>query len=270
MKFKNIALLASAFAAILGLSSCKFDAKDITKQIKEQAENEDYRDSEKWGKVVENTLDLNDFTSIKIMGNANVKFYQSDTVRIEVLGNEKAIGYNEISVINDTLTVNQKEKTPNNTPSILLRVYAPSVANVDVYGAGYVKFKTDVKLKNDLSINIYGAGYFDAEELACSNFKATIQGAGDIYAEEIECTGVDILVNGAGKISSDFDSNDIKVVLNGAGKARLDVNCNNLDVEANGVGDVKVKGECVMFNKSESAMGSIDSRELTMNKTNIK
>ena len=79
-----------------------------------------------------------------------------------------------------------------------------------------------------------------------------------------------ITVNGDGDINSDFKAKDITVTLNDAGKAKLNVDCTNLTVSANGTGDVKVKGQCESFIKSEKGLSSVNSRDLTMNKTIIK
>lgn len=266
MKTKKITLLFSALIALCCMCSCNLDSS----KTKGTAGTEDYRDSEKWGKVVENTISISDFTTLKLMNNANVILYQSDTLRIEVLGNEKAIENNEIAVQDNILTISKKEGAPDDTPTITVRIYTPTISDIDIYGDGDCAFMSNVAVDSDFAINIYGAGDIDIEELECADFTANIKGTGDIYAEFITCSDATIAADGDGNINCDFKAKDIAATHNGAGKAKLNVDCNNLTVSANGTGDMKVKGQCESFIKSEKGLGSIDSRGLTMNKTIIK
>lgn len=266
MKTNTTTLLLSALITLCCMCSCHLDSSKTTGT----ADTEDYRDSEKWGKVIEDTFTISDFTAVQLMNNANVKLYQSDTLRIEVVGNEKAIENNEIAVQHNTLTICKKEGTPDDTPTITVRIYAPAISAIDIYGEGDCTFRTNATLDSDFAVNIYGSGDIDFEQLTCSDFTANIKGTGDIYAESITCSYATITVDGDGDINSDFKAKDITVTLNDAGKAKLNVDCTNLTVSANGTGDVKVKGQCESFIKSEKGLSSVNSRDLTMNKTIIK
>lgn len=281
MKTRHFIIIA---LAALTLSSCKNAIKSISETARQEFKAQhDYRDSEKWGKVVETEIFTSGYTfdNLQIDGNVEVVFTQDSIYSIKAYGNEKAI--DEYQFMNNTNSdgtitevVNLKgfewnstkenHNVTKDTPAITIYVTAPSIKNITVYGAGDIEFDSDYKHESAFSLDINGAGDFDAKEFEVVTFKANINGAGDISIKNVKCKGnADFLINGAGDIDTKLKCENAKLTVNGAGDIDLDVKCNMLTAECNGAGDIKLKGECDMLIKSDGPIGGIDSRDLKVN-----
>ncbi|MCH5175934.1 MAG: DUF2807 domain-containing protein [Prevotellaceae bacterium] len=270
---KNRFLFAiSLTVSIMGLSltACTSSIKDAAKIISKKAHDNDFRDSEKWGKVITKPIEVSQFSHIYLAGNVDIKFTQGDSFSVEAYGNEKAIDANDIRVEGNALAVSKKEGVKGNVPTIKLLITAPSIESVDVAGAGDIVFKGETELAGDLDLTLSGAGDIDINKLKCNDLTITISGAGDVTAKKIKSEKATIKISGAGDIDAAIRATDISLTISGAGDADLDVQCDNLIVQASGTGDVDLKGECVNLTKSSSGMSSIDSRKLTVKNMNIK
>ena len=265
MNFNKIILAICLGITLYSMTSCTLSNDELKRIIRKEAGKDDFRDSEKWGKVITKTLDLGEFTHINLKGNADINFHQGDTLSVEAYGNEKAIEGNDIYVENGTLVVKMKEHADGRQPSIKIIITAPTLESIDVAGAGDIELKDTLEFDGDLNINVSGAGDVEIDRLKCKNFSIHISGAGDIDAQKIKCKGkADMQISGAGDMKADLKANDISVTISGAGDADLDVKCQNLTVAAGGSGEIELKGECAHLTKQSSGMASIDSRRLAI------
>lgn len=264
MSIKHFCIALSLGLTLIGVSSCNYSGDQIRRIVRKEAGKDDFRDSKKWGKVVKQTLQVDEFTRIHLQGTADIKFKQGEDFTVEANGNEKAIAYYDISVADGTLSVNHKKGTPMNVPSIKLVITAPNLESIDVSGAGDVDLKDKAEFSGDLVIKISGAGDVEVEQVKCENFSIHISGAGDITADKIKCKKADINISGAGDMKADLKANDINVDISGAGDANLTVKCQNLNVIAGGTGEIDLKGECAHLKKQVGGMASIDSRQLAI------
>ena len=270
---KNRFLIAIGLSvSVMGMSltACTSSIKDAAEIISKNARDNDFRDSEKWGKVITRPLDVSPFSHIYLAGNVDVTFTQGDSLSVEAYGNEKAIDANDIRVEGDVLTVSRAEGSKGNIPSVKLLVTAPSIESVDVAGAGDIDFKGETKLTGNLDLTISGAGDVDINKLKCCVLNIKISGAGDVTAKKIACEKAELQISGAGDIDASIKATDISISISGAGDADMNVKCDNLTVRAGGTGDVELKGECVNLTKSSGGMASIDSRKLMVKNLNIK
>lgn len=272
-----------ATLAALSLSSCNFSSKikDMTSLAKEEMKAQhEYRDSEKWGKVVEKDINITDFSSIQIGGAVDIVFTQGDSCSVRALGNEKAIENYQFFLNNDELVVNLEgfswEKGNKNitqdTPAITVFITAPSLNGITLYGAGDISVADSLSQTENLSIDVYGAGDINLKSVSINNLTINISGAGDVSIKDATCLGnAKFSVQGAGDIDSKVKCANAAVSVKGAGDVDLDVECNELTAECLGAGDIKLKGECNVLRKKEGPIGGIDSRKLEVkNKTTIK
>lgn len=272
-----------ATLAALSLSSCNFSSKikDMTSLAKEEMKAQhEYRDSEKWGKVVEKDINITDFSSIQIGGAVDIVFTQGDSCSVRALGNEKAIENYQFFLNNDELVVNLEgfswEKGNKNitqdTPAITVFITAPSLNGITLYGAGDISVADSLSQTENLSIDVYGAGDINLKSVSINNLTINISGAGDVSIKDATCMGnAKFSVQGAGDIDSKVKCANAAVSVKGAGDVDLDVECNELTAECLGAGDIKLKGECNVLRKKEGPIGGIDSRKLEVkNKTTIK
>lgn len=265
MKNHKTMLAISLSIILFSTSSCNFSTEELRTIARKEAGKDDFRDSEKWGKVVSKTLQLDNFTRIALHGDADIKLTQGDELKVEAYGNERAIEGNDILVKDGTLIIAPKETADKKQPSIKITITIPTLERIDVSGAGDIELKDTLAFSNDLCIDISGAGDVDINRLKCQNFSIHISGAGDISAEKIKCKGkADVLISGTGDMKADVKAKDINVTISGAGEAELDVKCQNLNVKASGTGEIELKGECAQLTKQSGGMASIDSRKLTI------
>lgn len=255
--------------ALFSMTSCTMSKDELKRIVRKEAGKDDFRDSEKWGKVVKTAIACDTFTHIELTGNADVKFKQGDEQSVEVQGNEKAIAEHDIDVKDGILTVKRKDENKTTIPSIKLVVTAPNLESIEVAGAGDIDMKDETELAGDLTIQISGVGDVELERLKCQNLSVHISGAGDISAQKIKCKKADVQISGTGDMTADLKANDINVEISGAGDANLDVKCQNLTVWAGGTGEIDLKGECSHLTKRSGGMASIDSRKLRVS-SNIK
>ena len=270
MKTNQLILAICLGITLFATTSCNLSKHELKAIIRKEAGKDDFRDSEKWGKVVTKPLDLTEFTHINLKGNADVKFTQGDTWSVEALGNERAIEGNDIRVEDGTLVVSKKGDTDPKQPSIKLIITAPTIESITVSGAGDIDLKKTAELDNDLSITVSGAGDVELNEVSCKALRITISGAGDVTAKHIQCDTGSVIISGAGDLTSDITATDLTVSLGGAGDAELDVKCQTLTVIAGGTGEVELKGECETLTKRSAGLASIDSRKLTVKNLNIQ
>jgi len=277
MKTKAFFLVALTAAL---MTSCMKPIRMITESAKNEIKAQhEYRDSEKWGKVVEKQIEFESlaFSQLKIDGSVEVYFTQDSICSVKAYGNEKAID-EYVFKCNDedgSLIVtlkkfendkNAKHNIDKDTPAITIYVSAPSLTKTSLNGAGDIKVEGSLKQTEDFTIDINGAGDFDAKELEVASFNAVVNGAGDISIKDIKCdNNTKFVINGAGDVDAKLKCANAKVQVNGAGDIKLDVKCNDLTAECNGVGDIKLKGECNKLKKNDGAIGGVDSRNLKVN-----
>lgn len=286
MKAKVFIILA---VVAMSFSSCGNAIKEISAKAKQEFKDmHNYRDSEKWGKVVSRDIDTNsDFSAIQLNGNVDIHVTQGDTISIRAYGNEKAIDEYQFSFNSDndgctTLTVSlngftwdatkENHNVNKSTPAISVYVTVPKIEDITIYGAGDIDIKETFKQEESLNVNINGAGDFDTDHIEVSNLHVNVNGAGDVSIDKAKCmNNVSCNINGAGDVGGKFKCKNLEFVVNGAGNIDAKVKCYELTAACNGVGDIKLKGECQIFNKKDGAVGSIDSRDLKVNgKMNIK
>jgi len=272
-RYQYIIAISIAFATFC-LTSCNFTPEEKQQMIKSKNGKDYFRDSEKWGKVVSQTLELDAFAHIVMDGNADIDLRQGEAFNVEVTGNEKAIEANDIRVEaaqregENTLHVIAK-KSARNLPSIKLNITVPDLRSVKVNGDGDLEIKGDDFYTGDLDIEINGDGDFEAPHVDCRKLQVIINGDGDVIAKKFSCEDATIQMDGDGDITTDLKANNIDLQLTSDGEANLDVKCDNLTVSAGGSGEVKLKGKCKNLTKQSFGKASLDSRRLQVS-GNIK
>jgi len=254
--------------AVCSLSSCNFTPEEKQQMIKSKNGKDYFRDSEKWGKVVTQNLDLEPFSHIVMDGNADIDLRQGENFSVEVTGNEGAIQSNQFKVEkgqeegDNTLHVISDPASRKQQPSIKVKITVPDLRSVKVNGDGDLEIKGEDFYTGDLDIEINGDGDFEAPEVGCEKLRIIINGDGDVVAKKFNCEDASIQLDGNGDITTDLKANNINLQLSGDGEANLDVKCDNLNVSAGGSGEVKLKGKCKNLTKKSYGKASLDSRRL--------
>lgn len=243
MKSRNLffSFLLLATAATF-LASCREMAKKVAMKALEKTVEFEREDTVKWGRVVEQDLDLPAFTSIDAEGAVCVVFTQDTVCSVRVRGNEKCIaGYNftvrkgELKVRNTNFSGSVNKQTP----SVTLFVSAPSLSEVEFAGASRFEMPEAVVQTGSLSVEMDGAGEVRITDLALESLDIEINGAGRCALSKVTATeDIEIEVSGAGNIAANVFCRDLTVELNGAGDAVLSGECKNFFCEENGASKV--------------------------------
>lgn len=281
MKSKVLTAVVAVLATMV-LASCEYNVSVRTK---------DFRDSEKWGKVVKRDLQLEEFSAIESWASVDIEFFQSDTFRVQIEGNEKAIKSYKFEVVNDTtdgessaklVATWNKDLYSNDVPTVRLHVYAPTINAIDVEGSGDIDLRDSIDV-DQLNILINGSGDVDVRTLDCNELNIAINGSGDVSIRklfairlntDIEGSGdtyirkafldedADLETNGSGDIEGMICAKTIDASSVGSGDIDLEVYCDEITVISEGSGDVEIEGEAEILKKSRQALGTTTTKKL--------
>jgi len=248
MKFRTILSAATIAVAAVMTTSCGMSSHDIKLILNGSEDADGYRDSGKWGEVIDKTINTDQqFNAILINGGCNVDFTQSDSISLVAHGNENAIEAYEIKVKDSTLVISKKKEFNKTVtlPKITLNISHPEI--------------------NDVFIN--GAGDMESKKIECEGFSINVNGAGDFISKKITCNKkAEFTISGAGDIDSNVKAQKVNTTISGAGDAKVEVDCTDLYVTVMGAGEIELKGKCINFHRGTTNFNSIDSKKLQYKK----
>lgn len=277
---KQLFMLAVGAVALLTVpTSCQRMAQNIAENAREEMRGENgkqpryLRDSEEWGKVIQQELELEDFEKVRTAGLVDIAFTQGEDFSVVAEGNEKVLPLYDFSIEEGTLVVTTTKKDNlRNTPFMRLLVTAPTLTDIEVLGVGDVMMRTHVEFFNDLDIHISGAGDIEIDSLLCDAFSAEISGAGDIDVRRLQCLSADVRMSGVGETNVKKLSciEDASFIITGTGTLETKVRCQNLNVEVTGDGEASIKCESKHVTATVGGTGSIDlegtTKDIIVNK----
>ena len=292
---RKIILITLAIAASAPLlQSCNQLSREFNETMREAKEEgmpRYLRDSDKWGKVVKQSIDLDDFSSIRTHGNVDVVYVQTDdeTTSILVEGNEKVLPMYDIALTSDKewleVTAKDQKEMRHRVPHIRMTVSMPRLEAMEINGAGdfFIRQKAEF-IDSPLHLRINGAGDIRITDLSCTDFLAEINGAGDLdigslsvdeniafiingagdtnVKEAVSLGNANISLSGAGDIKVKLKCQDLTVNVSGAGEAKIEVKSQSVDAIAEGTGEIELKGSTHTFSKKTGGLAKIDSKNL--------
>ena len=180
--------------------------------------------------------DLKDFDAIRINGQADVLFTQSDEFKVTLHTQENIFDHVDYRVEGSTLIIELKDKKTAQAEAYDLVIKAPALKDLEVNGA------------SDF--------YIPAGLVSEDNFKVQVNGAGDLRFDGIRCRDLSIEANGACDVEmSDIDVQKLKIQVNGAGDVDVTGNAAEASLEVNGAGDIDATGLKVAGEVSKHTAG---------------
>lgn len=287
MKTRNfLSVCCVAMLTLPALASCMHhDGIKVTRSNRPDF----LKDSERWGRVVVDTIkNVSDVQVIENAdANADVYYEQAAEVLVVVEANEKVRKEHKVSVDGTTLTVKPAKKgeaISTMRPSIVVRVYSPAIHKIVASGTGDVKAKKSVSLPSGLVIETTGTGDVEFNKLTCQgtlNAKSSgtgdieletvtapsaiviTEGTGDIEIDDLTCTGdVRAESSGTGDVNLKVKCQNLVASTSGTGDVELEVNCNQVEASATGSGDLELSGKTQRLVKEKSGLSNIRSKEL--------
>lgn len=279
---KQVFMIALAAVGLLTVqTSCKRMAQSLAESAREEMRGENgkqpryLRDSEEWGKVIQQEYQLEDFEKVKTGGLVDVVFTQGEDFSVIAEGNEKVLPLYDFSVEEGTLVVTTKKDKIRNIPFMRLLVTAPTLTNIDIMGVGDVMMQQYVEFFNDLDIHISGTGDIEIDSLLCDAFMAEISGAGDIEIRRLQCQSADVRMSGVGDtdVKKITCQDDAAFIVTGAGDVDTKVKCRNLTVEVTGDGEASIKCDSEHVTATVGGTGIIDlegtTHDIVVNKSGL-
>ena len=185
------------------------------------------------GNIISESRELNNFTSIMLLGSIDVNIKTSESNNCVVVADDNLIPYIKTEVIKNKLQISLNESY-SSKEKLVVNVNTPNYDEVSLSGSGNINI-LDFK-NNNLLLNISGSGNIigngEVETLVVK-----INGSGDVMSKEIISKSATITINGSGDAEV-FASDSINAKINGAGNIEYFGNPENVDSIINGSGDI--------------------------------
>lgn len=199
---------------------------------------------------------LNDFETIEISSDFDVKIISSPDYRVSYTADENLMQYIIIDQKGDRLRISSKNSV-NLKPSrkIEVKVYGNSFGKVELTGSGSVRSEGVLENDNKIEVIIAGSGDTNLQiktpdtrvriggsgkvilEGKTRNAKINIAGSGDYLAENLLSENVDVSIAGSGNAEV-FASVDLKINIAGTGDVAYRGNPTNIKKNIAGSGSI--------------------------------
>ena len=185
------------------------------------------------GNIISESRELNNFTSIILLGSIDVNIKTSESNNCVVVADDNLIPYIKTEVVNNKLNISLNESY-SSEEKLVVNINTPNYDEVSLSGSGNINI-LDFK-NNNLSLNISGSGNIigngEVETLVVK-----INGSGNLMSKEIKSKSATITINGSGD-GEVFASDSISAKINGSGNIKYFGNPENVDSIINGSGDI--------------------------------
>ena len=186
------------------------------------------------GNIISESRELNNFTSIILLGSIDVNIKTSESNNCVVVADDNLIPYIKTEVVNNKLNISLNESY-SSEEKLVVNINTPNYDEVSLSGSGNINI-LDFK-KNNLSLNISGSGNITGNG-EVETLVVKINGSGNLMSKEIKSKSATITINGSGDAEV-FASDSISAKINGSGNIEYFGNPENVDSIINGSGDIK-------------------------------
>jgi hypothetical protein len=192
------------------------------------------------GKIVTQTIDVNNFDSVSLEGSGNVYIVQGDSESVTVETDDNILPLLETKVNGHELVLGMK---PNQSidPSkpIVYQLTVKDLNGIDLKGSG--NFYVSPVQSNNMAISLLGSGDIRIKGLATDSLAIDLSGSGNITIEEIAVKTVDTNLKGSGDIKLDGKSEAQTVSVAGSGNyLAADLETGSANISIPGSADVTV------------------------------
>ena len=185
------------------------------------------------GNIISESRELNNFTSIILLGSIDVNIKTSESNNCVVVADDNLIPYIKTEVVNNKLNISLNESY-SSEEKLVVNINTPNYDEVSLSGSGNINI-LDFK-NNNLSLNISGSGNITGNG-EVETLVVKINGSGNLMSNEIKSKSATITINGSGD-GEVFASDSISAKINGSGNIKYFGNPENVDSIINGSGDI--------------------------------
>ena len=185
------------------------------------------------GNIISESRELNNFTSIILLGSIDVNIKTSESNNCVVVADDNLIPYIKTEVVNNKLNISLNESY-SSEEILVVNINTPNYDEVSLSGSGNINI-LDFK-NNNLSLNISGSGNITGNG-EVETLVVKVNGSGNLMSKEIKSKSATITINGSGD-GEVFASDSISAKINGSGNIKYFGNPENVDSIINGSGDI--------------------------------
>ena len=186
------------------------------------------------GNIISESRELNNFTSITLLGSIDVNIKTSESNNCVVVADDNLIPYIKTEVVNNKLNISLNERY-SSEDKLVVNINTPNYDEVSLSGSGNINI-LDFK-NNNLSLNISGSGNITGNG-EVETLVVKINGSGNLMSKEIKSKSATITINGSGD-GEVFAGDSISAKINGSGNIKYFGDPENIDTIINGSGDIK-------------------------------
>ena len=186
------------------------------------------------GNIISESRELNNFTSITLLGSIDVNIKTSESNNCVVVADDNLIPYIKTEVVNNKLNISLNESY-SSEEKLVVNINTPYYDEVSLSGSGNINI-LDFK-NNNLSLNISGSGNITGNG-EVETLVVKINGSGNLMSKEIKSKSATMTINGSG-YGEVFASDSIIAKINGSGNIKYFGNPENVDSIINGSGDIE-------------------------------
>lgn len=229
MKMMKFKWMVMGLAMTLTVSSCFIDIND---------DDGLFGCVDGSGPIVTETLNLADFTGIRLNLPVEVILRQGEIQEVTVEGKQNIINKLERDIRNGIWDIETKDCI-RDIGNMKIFITIPDITDLAIAGSGNI-FGENVFVIQDIDLGISGSGDMDLA-LECDDITLNITGSGNIKLEGT-ADGLDFKITGSGDINAfNLAALRARVDITGSGNAEVSAQ-DELDVKISGSGDVRYKG----------------------------
>jgi hypothetical protein len=187
------------------------------------------------GSVTSETRTVTGFTSVSLVGSADVDVKFGDTESVVVSADDNIVPLIETKVENNQLIIGSK-------PGVRYSTTNPVIVTLT--------------MKSMDSAVLSGSGNFTVHDISADSLKLDLTGSGNLTVNGT-ANSVAIMLSGSGNVTCDgLQAKDASVTITGSGNVSVYAS-SSLDAVVSGSGNIKYSGNPASVNKSVTGSGTI-------------
>lgn len=179
------------------------------------------------------------FNEIKLVGSANISYWQDTCSHVEIHGSDNIIPLIETYVEGSTFIIKFKKNVTIWKGKLEIKVFAPELNKLSINGSGNIKLINGIQTSKDIEFHINGSGNIQGEGLNCRRMAVSINGSGDVRLQQIESQECQAGISGSGNINLKGKAIQAKYAIAGSGNIQAaDLEAENTDASISGSGNI--------------------------------
>ena len=194
---------------------------------------------------VEQKIYVTHFDELEIGATYVATFEKSNTYEIVLDVPEQLMTFAQTKVVNekviltfDTGRMSRSEQRELSEHRPYVRIKAPSIRELTLYGATTLNLKGDFNL-GEVDLEMSGASTFEAGKLKAKKLEMEISGASVVKVRELVADNLELEISGASNCNfSSVEAKEMEVDLSGASKLAMRAYAKNADVDVSGMSNM--------------------------------